>query len=189
MATATPPHPELVVWLEQKLGMRPRFVAEVPGKLELMGRASGAELDPDRVLLDCLAGKGLLTREEVPNLRAMRALITDPLPKWLLLQKRVTEADLHQTFLEISSLPVAGPWNSDEVTRLLPILPPGFSEGHGCYALKATRENITIGLSQLLSAGALRDIHDRLFGYPLFFQAVSFTDAQRLREIATANRA
>jgi hypothetical protein len=34
----------------------------------------------------------------------------------------------------------------------------------------------------------LKDIHDRLFGYPLFFQALGYADAQRLREIVTANR-
>lgn len=188
VATAGPPHPELIEWLGQKLGARPGFVAEVPGKLELLGRTSGAELDPDQVLLDCLAGKGLLTREEVPNLKSMRSLITDPMPKWLLLQKRVTEQELHQTFLEICSLPPAEPFRSEEVARLLPILPPGFSEEHGCYPLKATRENITIGLSQLPSTRTLKDIHDRLFGYPLFFRALDYAEARRLRETLTANR-
>lgn len=188
VATATPPHPDLIALLEQKLGARPGFIAEVPGKLELLTRTSGAELDPDQALLDCLAGKGILKKEELPNLKSMRSLVSDPIPKWLLLQKKVTEEQLHQTFMEICYLPLAQSWNSDEVARLLPILPPGFSHEHGCYPLKVTRENITLGLSTLPSAQTLRDLHDRLFGYPLFFQAVSFSDAQRLREIAAAQR-
>jgi bacteriophage N4 adsorption protein B len=188
VVTAAPPHPDLIAWLEEKIGTRPGFVAEVPGRLDLLARTSGAELDPEQVLLASLAGKGILEKEEVPNLKSMRSLVADPIAKWLLLQKRVTEEQLHQSFLETSYLPLAGPWNSDELARLLPILPPGFSEQHGCYPLKATRENITLGLSQLPSTRTLNDIHDRLFGYPLFFQALSYPDAQVLRTIAIAHR-
>jgi hypothetical protein len=62
------------------------------------------------------------------------------------------------------------------------------SDEHGCYPLKATRENITLGLSQLPATRTLKDIHDRLFGYPLFFQALNYADAQVLRTIAAAHR-
>jgi bacteriophage N4 adsorption protein B len=188
IVTAAPPHPDLIAWLQQKIGTRPSFAAEVPGRLDLLARSSGAALDPDQMLLDSLAGKGILNKEEVPNLKSIRSLVADPIANWLLLQKRVTEEQLHQIFLETCYLSPAGPWNSDELARLLPIFPPGFSEEHGCYPLQATRENITLGLSQLPSTRTLKDIHDRLFGYPLFFQALTWQDAQVLRTIAAAHR-
>jgi adsorption protein B len=188
IATAGPPHPDLAAWLEEKLRAKPEFVADLPGKLELTARNAGVELDPEQVLLDSLAGKGILSRDELPNLKAMRSLVADPLPKWLLLQKKVTYEQLHQTFLETCYLPLARQWSPEEVTRLLPILPPGFGEEYACYPLKATRENITIGLTQLPAARTLREIYDRLFGYPLFFQAVTYADARQLSVLAKAHR-
>jgi len=90
---------------------------------------------------------------------------------------------LHQTFLDICYLPMAGPWRPEEVTRLAPVLPPGFAAETGCYCLEQTPEGIRVGLTQMPSAKALREIHDRLSGHALFFQAVSYTDAAALRKL------
>ncbi|MCI0745041.1 MAG: phage adsorption protein NrfB [Verrucomicrobia subdivision 3 bacterium] len=186
VVTATPPHPDMADWLQRKLGAQVTFVAELPGKLEAAARNAGVELDPEQVLLDCLVGKNVIRVEDAPNLQTMRSVVADPLPQWLLLHKRVSEEQLHQTFLEICYVPLAESWDAAEVARLLPILPPGFAENHGCYPLKVTRENITIGLTQLPPSRTLKDLHHRLFGYPLFFQALSFADSLKLRNIATA---
>ncbi len=183
IVVAAPLHGRMMTWFTDKLGGEPKFIAELPAKVGLAARNLGVDIDPDQILLDCLAAKGILRKEDLPNLRSMRELIADPLPKWLRLQKRVTDAQLHQTFLDICYLPMAGPWRPEEVTRLAPVLPPGFAAEIGCHCLEQTPEGIRVGLTQMPSAKALREIHDRLSGYALFFQAVSYTDAAALRKL------
>jgi len=183
IATAMTPHPQLVAWVEEKMGRKPNFVSELPDKVELGFRRGGIEIDPDQILLDCLAAKGILNTEALAGIKAMRQLIADPLPKWLLLQQYLTEEQLHQTFLEICYLPVADSWQSSEVKRLAPALPPGFSEDAGCYCLEESQGAIRLGLSQMPSPQALREIYDRLAGYPLFFQALSYKDCMELHKL------
>lgn len=182
IATAVPLHPQLTDWMATKLAGASTYVAELPSKIELGIRNRGVDIDPDQILLDCLAAKGIVSRDKLPSLRSMRELIADPLPKWLLLQKLATEEQLHQTFLEICYLPPATEWNVDEVKRLWPVL-PGFADETRCYCLQETQGAIRLGLAQMPSTKALREIHDRLSGYALFFQALNYEDAIRLRTL------
>jgi hypothetical protein len=180
IAAAAPPHPLVKHWLANKMGARADFVAELPSKVEL-----ALKLDPDQLLILHLTGKGLLKPDDLPKLEAVRSLILDPLPKLLTMQKLVTEEQLHQAFLEICQLPAADPWKAEEVQRLRPVLPPGFAEENGCYLLAEGHGGVRLGLTQMLSAQTLREIHNRLRGYPIFFQALSYADATALRTRAS----
>lgn len=188
LAVATPPHPQLAVWLSEKLRATPNFVAELPSKIELASQRRGMQLDPDQVLLDYLAGKGSIKREEVAQIKATRQLIADPLPRWMLLQRMLTAEQLHHAFIDISYLPPAAPWRAEEVTRLRPVLPPGFAEENGCFCLEEAQGAIRIGLGQLPSQRALLELYDRLAGYPIFFQALSFRDFVSLQNQFAASR-
>src|SRR5439155_1354041 len=97
---ATVPHPAALRWLAGQLGREPVLVAELPDALELAMKKLDLDLDPDQVLLDSLVAKGWLKQGAVSDLRALRSLIADPIPKWLVLQKLVGGDQLHQTFLE-----------------------------------------------------------------------------------------
>ena len=187
VATAAPPHGQLTAWLESKMGYAPSFVAELPGKIALMSSKLGVEFDADKMLVEFLAGKGVLRREDVPSISAMRELISDPVPRWLLLQNMATEEQLHETFLQISHLPRVHDWDAMEIIRLASVLPPRFALDNGCFALRETEGGLVIGLAQLPSAKTLRDIHDRLTGYPVFFQSLSYKDACMVRELLQAD--
>jgi hypothetical protein len=188
VATAARAHPQMLEWLAGKMGAKPVLMAELPAKLELAARNLGVSIDPDQILLDCLAAKGLLKQADLPNLKSMRELIADPLPTWLLLQKKVTQEQLHQTFLEICYLPPAGPWMPEEVKRLAPVLPPGFAGETGCFCLQETGGALRLGLTQMPSPKALRDIHQRLAGYPIFFQALNYSDGLAVRQLVAPGK-
>jgi bacteriophage N4 adsorption protein B len=179
--TALPPHPLLIDRLSKKLGNTPRFTAELPAAIELTARRHGVQIDPDQAILDGLAASQSAAAATLPDLKAMRKLIADPLPKWLLLHKRISPEQLHQLFVDICNLPLLESWNANEVRRLWPVLPPGFAKETGCYCLDEQQGALRIGLAQLPSPPALRRLHQRLAGYPVFFQALSYQDAQTLR--------
>ena len=179
--TAARPHPQLIDWLGELMGTRPVFAAELPRKMELLGRVHAAQVDPDRMLLDALMERGLLHDSDLPRIDAARSLLTDPLSKWLLLQRLVSEEELHRAFLEMSRLPVAAAWDEQETERLRPALPPGFSEEAGCFCLNESAGAVRLGLAQLPSPMTLHTIHDRLIGCSLFFQAVSYPAGTSLR--------
>lgn len=184
VASAQPVHPRLAAWLTERMGAKPNFVAELPARLEMAARNHGADLDPDQVLLDCLAAKGVLSTEELARVEASRELVADPLPRWLLLQRRVTVEQLHQVFLETCYLPPAEAWQPEEVRRLSGVLPPGFGEEHGCYCLEESGGALRLGLTQMPARRALAELYDRLAGYPLCFQALSHEAAGQLRRAA-----
>ena len=182
--TAAVPNQQTVNWLSVKLSGAPVLLAELPDKLELAARVSGIVTDPDQALVDRLVVDGVLKKGSAPDVKELRTLIADPIPKWLLLQRIVTEEQLHRAFLEIDNLPVAEPWQADEVRRLLPILPPGFAVEHGCYPLAEVNGDIRLGLAQMPSPQILQVIYDRLAGYAICFQALNFADVGKLRELA-----
>jgi hypothetical protein len=202
VVTAFRPHPDLQPWLANKTGVAAKFAAELPHRLELAARPVGVtasavrsgrtakavtptfEVDPDQILIDCLLGKGLLRREQLPDVAALRRLTADSASKWLLLHRMVPEEQLHQTFAEICYLPPAQPWKVEEVERLLPILPPGFAREHACYPLQENNGNIRFGLGQMPSPAAVRALYNRLGGYGLLFQALSFVESMELRKVA-----
>ena len=128
----------------------------------------------------------MLKHEDVPSIASMRELISDPVPKWLLLQNMVTEEQLHETFLQISHLPRAYDWDPSEVQRLAPVLQPRFTLDHGCFALREVDGGLVIGLAQMPSARTLHEISDRLSGYPIFFQSLAYQDACQLRQVLQA---
>jgi hypothetical protein len=165
------------------MGAQVEFVAELPGKFDLAARNLGVEVDPDQLLLDRLVARGALPREQMPRLQSMRSLITDAVRQWLVLQRLVTEEQVHEAFLDICRLPAAGQWRAEEVRRLAPVLPPGFTEENGCYLLEESPAGLRVGLAQLPSASALRKLHDRLSGYALFFQALSYEEVKALRAL------
>ncbi len=183
VATAHRPHPLMVEWITAKMGVRPNLVAELPGKVTLAGRNRGIEIDPDQVLLDCLVAKGHIKTSDVPNLKALRQMIKDPLPTWLRLQALATEEQLYQVFRQICDLPEATSWKAEDVQRLAPALPPGFAKEHACYLLEETAGALRLGLAQMLSPAALQELYARLAGYPLAFQALSYEDSGSLREL------
>ncbi len=181
IVTATVPHPAALRWLAEQLGREPVLVAELPDALELAMKKLDLDLDPDQALLDSLVAKGWLKQGAVPDLAALRGLIADPIPKWLVLQKLVSEEQLHQTFLQTFSLPAAAQWTPEEVQRLAPVLPPLFSAQTACYCLQESNGAIGLGLCQMPSAETLRRIYQRLLGYPIFFQTLDLHDAEILR--------
>ncbi len=181
IVTATVPHPAALRWLAEQLGREPVLVAELPDALELAMKKLDLDLDPDQVLLDSLVAKGWLKQGAVPDLLALRGLIADPIPKWLVLQKLVSEPQLHQTFLETFSLPAAGQLSTQQAQQLAPVLPPLFSAQTGCYCLQESNGAVDLGLCQMPSPETLRRIYQRLLGYPIFFQALNQHDAEILR--------
>jgi adsorption protein B len=181
IASAAPRHPQMVEWLAARMGAAPEFVAELPRRLELAARRSGPDLDPEQLVLDSLGDKGVLKPEDIARAKAARTLIVDPIPNWLLLQKLATEEQLNEAFREICFLPRATAWDPAQVRRLAPLLPPGFAQANGCFCLAESAAAIRLGLSQLPSPGAVREIHDRLAGCALFFQALTTEEARRLR--------
>jgi bacteriophage N4 adsorption protein B len=185
ICTGATPHPEAIDWLATRTQVRPEFVADLPSRIELAATRLGVNIDPDQVFYHYLYAKGILRREDLPDLATLRSIIAEPLPKWLQMQKLLTEEQLYPIFLEISRLPAATGWTPDEVVRLLPVLPSGFPAESGCYCLEATERGVRLGLAQLPSAHTLREIHDRLAGYPVFFQALSYPDAIQLRQLAS----
>ena len=180
IAAAVSPHPLVIRWLAEKMGARVDFVAELPSKVEL-----AVALDPDQLLIQYLTTKGLLKSDQLAKLQVMRSLLIDPLPRWLTLQKLVTEEQLHQAFLEICQLPAADPWRVEEVQRLRPVFPPGFAEENGCHILEAVHGGVRIGVGRMPSTQTLRELHDRLRDYPIFFQALSYHDATTLSTLAS----
>src|SRR5205814_8424443 len=88
IAAAARPHPQMLAWLAEKTGSPPLPRAEMPGRMEIAARTLGVEIDPEQILLDCLAAKGFLKPADVPNLKSLRELIADPVQKWLLLQNK-----------------------------------------------------------------------------------------------------
>ena len=187
ICTGATPHPEAVEWLRMKTRRRPEFVADLPRRIELAATHLGVDIDPDQVFHQHVRSQGVLPEEQLPNLATLRSIIAEPLPKWLQLQKLITEEQSHQIFLEISQLPAATAWTPEQASRLLPILPPGFPADSGCYCLDASEQGIRLGLAQLPSPRVLREIHDRLAGYPIFFQALSYSDAIKLRDLAAGD--
>ncbi|MFM2082952.1 MAG: Type secretion system protein N-terminal domain, partial [Verrucomicrobiota bacterium] len=184
IVTATAPHQQTVSWITGKLGGKPAFLAELPDKLELAARVTGVGIDPDQALIDRLVADGALKKAAAPDVKELRQLITDPIPKWLALQKIVTDEQLHQAFIGVSGLPAADAWNKDDVRRLLPVLPPGFALENDCYPLAETNGALRLGLAQLPTAPVLAELYDRLGGYPVCFQALTFADAAKLRDLA-----
>ncbi len=182
VVTAFAPHPEVQQWLSSRTGTRVTFAAELPRRVELAARNQNLEIDPDQMLIDCLVRKGLLRKDQLPNLAAMRQLTTDSASRWLLLQQLVTEDQLHQCFLEICDLPVAPEWQFAEVNRLMPVFPPGFVSENACYPLQESKGAIRLGLGKMPSPAALRLIYNRLAGYALSFQVLSFDAAAHLRK-------
>jgi len=176
-------HPGMMDWLAEKIGARPRFVAELPRKVDQAIRNADLEIDPDQMLLDTLADKGVLTAEAVNRVKSARTLITDPVVKWLRLQKLATDAQLHEAFLELCFLPRAENVNHDEVKRLVPLLAPGFAEEHGCYCLDEFGGAVRIGLVQMPSLAMIRQIYDRLSGCAVFFQTLGPEQTTQLRRI------
>ena len=183
--TASTPHANTISWLTAKLGGKPGMFAELPDKLELAARVSGLGVDPDQALVDRLVNDGALKKSNAPDVKELRQLISDPIPKWLLLQKIVTEEQLHNAFLGVAGLPPAENWQTDEVRRLATILPPGFANENGVYALQETKGAIRLGLSQMPTTGALLDLYDRLGGYSLCFQALNQADVAKLRDLVS----
>jgi hypothetical protein len=47
---------------------------------------------------------------------------------------------------------------------------------------------LVLGLAQMPSRKFLREIHARLAGYPIFFQALSYTDALDIRQLVATQR-
>jgi bacteriophage N4 adsorption protein B len=181
---AAPPHPQTVAWLNAKLAGTTTVLAELPDKLELAARVSSIVIDPDQLLINQLIADGALNKNAAPDVRELRTLIADPIPKWMLVQKIVSEEQLHKAFLQIANLPVAEPWEEAEARRLLPILPPGFIANHGCHPLQEKGGAIRLGLTQLPSPQMLAELYDRLGGYALCFQALNLADAAKLRALA-----
>jgi hypothetical protein len=184
IVTGSAIHPELQQWLADKSGTKPNFRAELPRRLELAARGQNVEIDPDRLLIDSLAAKGLLPQKELANIAALRQLTSDSASKWLVLQRLVSPEQLHQTFLEICNLPLAQSWSQPEMKRLMPIFAPGFAHENACYPLQESNGAIRLGLGQMPSLAVLRQIYNRLAGSPLFFQAVSYADLQELKAAA-----
>ena len=180
---AAPPHPQMVQWLAAGVGVEPAFLAELPRALELATRQSGLDLDPEQLLIDALGDHGILQPADVARVKATRSLITDPVAKWLLLQNLVTVEQLSEAFLEICYLPRAANWREEEVRRLAPVLPPGFSQETGCYCLEESQAAVRLGLAQLPAAGTVRQVYDRLAGCSLFFQALTAEQARELRSL------
>jgi len=127
----------------------------------------------------------VLSADDIARARAARALVTDPIPNWLLLQKLVTEEQLNEAFREICYLPRADEWRPEEVRRLAPILPPGFAEEHGCYCLEESGAGVRLGLSQLPTPQTVRELYDRLSGCSLFFQSVNYEESRQLKILAS----
>jgi hypothetical protein len=75
-------------------------------------------------------------------------------------------------------------WKDENVKRLAGLLPPGFSDETGCYCLEESGANVRLGLGQMLSAETLRQIHDRLAGGSVFFQALTHAQVEQLRGVA-----
>ena len=181
VVTSQPPHPELQQWLSEKIGQKLKFMAELPRRVELAEPLR--TFDPDQLLIDSLASKGLLRRDHLPTIAAMRQLTTDSASKWLVLERLVSEEQLHQTFLEVSQLP-ASDVDLPEVQRLMPAFPPDFARENGFYPLQSTDRFVRLGLSEMPSPEALRLVYTRLAGYSLFFQILSFIDASQLKRAA-----
>lgn len=185
IAVAATLHPAAVEWLAGRLGSErtPAFVAELPRKLEVAARQSGFNFDPEKLQLDSLADKGILKPEDLARVKTMRGLVTDPMPRWLLLQKLVTEEQLNATFREVCHLPRVTAWKEAEVKRLAALLPPGFATEHACYCLEESGGNIRLGLARLPSAEVVRQIHDRLAGAAICFQSLPQAEAERVRTV------
>jgi hypothetical protein len=165
------------------MSAQPAFVAELPRKLELAAKNSGMDFDPEELLVDSLGDKGILKAEDLARIKTTRGLLTDPITKWLLLQKLVTEEQLNKTFLEVCYLPRATESKAEEVKRLAPVLPPGFAEETGCYCLEESGANVRLGLAQMPSAGTVRQVYDRLAGCSVFFQSLTCEQARQLRTL------
>jgi adsorption protein B len=178
-------HPQMMAWLATRLGSEPGWLAELPRKLELASQIAGSGLDPEALVLDSLGDKGVLSADDIARARAARALVTDPIPNWLLLQKLVTEEQLNEAFREICYLPRADEWRPEEVRRLAPILPPGFAEEHGCYCLEESGAAVRLGLSQLPTPQTVHELYDRLSGCSLFFQSVNYEESRQLKILAS----
>jgi hypothetical protein len=183
VAASVPIHPQSRAFLAETMGGQCMIVADLPGKVDTASKRLGADFDPEAILLESLAAQQIIRRQDLSRLEGMRQLITDPIPKWLLLQKMVTEEQLHRVSLDMAKLPLAGAWTVEEARRLWPLLAPGFASQNGCYCLSESAGNIRIGLSQLPSGRILRELHDRLHGYALWFEAVKFEDYLRLKEL------
>jgi hypothetical protein len=185
IAIASRCHPGMVAWLAERMGEAPAFIAELPRKLELGAKNSGMDLDPEQLLINSLADKGLLKSEDLAHIKTARGLITDPISNWLLLRKAVSEEQLNETFLEVCYLPRAPGWKAEEVRRLASILPPGFPEETGCYCLEECGGNVRLGLARIPAVESVRQVYDRLAGCSLFFQSLSHEQARELRAVIT----
>ena len=176
------PHPQVAALLDQKLG-KTTILAELPGKLELAGRAAGVGFDADQRLVDRLVADGVLKKNVIPDVAEFRGLIADPIPKWLQVQKLVTEEQLNHALIAISGLPAAAAWSSDEAFRLATILRPGFANEFGIYPLEEKNGAIRLGLSQMPVAETVQALYDRLAGYALSFEALNLADVRKLSDM------
>jgi bacteriophage N4 adsorption protein B len=182
IATAASPHPNMVKWLTAKLGKPPEFVADLPRNVELSSRVVALSEDSDQVLIDRLVRKGVLTQDNLLTLASMRLLVTDPPAVLLSSLNFATEKQLNDAFIECFPLPQAVNWTPAEVSRLTTLLPRGFAVDTGCFALHESKGMLTFGLSRLPSARELVEIHERFTGYPIFFQALTYSDAEAIRQ-------
>jgi hypothetical protein len=66
---------------------------------------------------------------------------------------------------------------------------PGIAEQQGVFILGENNGAIRIGLCQIPSAEALREIYARFSGYSLCFQALSYSDSAVLKKLLSERSA
>lgn len=181
IAIASTVHPGLVQWIAYTLKRDPMFAGDLPRNVEVISRSLGMAFDADEKTMELLRTANAISEKDVGSLREMRLLVSDPVPVLVKELGMAGDDALHDAFLKLSRLPVAPAHDPAEVERLRPLLPPGFTKLTGCRAISESDGAVTLGLSRLLTARELLTIHERLTGYPIFFQALAFGDAQALK--------
>jgi len=78
-------------------------MAELPRRVELVEPLR--TFDPDQLLIDSLPAKDCSAEIICQPLPRCAILTTDSASKWLVLERLVSEEQLHQTFVEVSQLP------------------------------------------------------------------------------------
>jgi len=180
IATAAAVHPLLVKWIASILRNEPVFVGDLPRNVEVISRSLGTAFDANQHLVDRLHSTRVIGDKDIAILDEMRRQASDPVPVLVRELGLASEEQLHEAFLHLSRLPMAPACDQAEIARLALLLPPGFSSGTGCFTIAENKGAITLGLSRILTPMELLTIHERLTGYPIFFQALSFDDATKI---------
>ncbi len=153
-------HPAALREIEARLGYQPTPVTDLAQPVRNFLRGVFGTMNPEEMLIDRMVSDGTLTAAKAEELRALKAVVSDPahvlIPKFGL----ASSEDTFRAFTDVARLPEAETSSSRDVPE--GVLRPDFEETTGSRILEAHNGQVTIGLRNLLAPRDFSHVCTRL---------------------------